>query len=183
MRALHRARRLASSAQAAAASQRSHRRLARAPAAAAKRSYQDELAELAVERASVQAARAPARAKRRLAIALYPSPVLRAPNADVTVFDAALASVAREMFTLMYKTDGVGLAAPQVGLNLRLMVYNPAGVPGEGEETVLCNPVLEESSSEEGVSEEGCLSFPGIYADVKARQRPARRAACAPPAD
>lgn len=49
------------------------------------------------------------------------------------------------------------------------MVYNPEGQPGEGEETVLCNPVLVESSVEEDLFEEGCLSFPEIYADVKVR--------------
>lgn len=63
----------------------------------------------------------------------------------------------------------MGLAAPQVGINKRLMVYNAEGVRGRGEEVVLCNPVLVEASQEEDYFEEGCLSFPGIYADVKAR--------------
>ena len=63
----------------------------------------------------------------------------------------------------------MGLAAPQVGVNQRLMVYNPEGVPGRGVEVVLCNPVLEESSEKEDLFEEGCLSFPEIYADVRVR--------------
>jgi hypothetical protein len=67
------------------------------------------------------------------------------------------------------RTDGVGLAAPQVGVNLRLMVYNAEGRPDAGEEVVLCNPVLEEVSQKEDFFEEGCLSFPEIYADVKVR--------------
>ena len=66
----------------------------------------------------------------------------------------------------------MGLAAPQVGVNKRLMVYNPEGVRGRGVETVLCNPVVVESSAVEDLFEEGCLSFPRIYADVKARARP-----------
>ncbi len=50
------------------------------------------------------------------------------------------------------------------------MVYNPEGVRGQGVEVVLCNPVLEEVSQKEDFFEEGCLSFPEIYADVKARR-------------
>ena len=78
------------------------------------------------------------------------------------------------------RTDGVGLAAPQVGVNKRLMVYNEEGVRGRGKELVLCNPVVVEMSKEEDYFEEGCLSFPGIYADVKARALSALR--CAHPA-
>ena len=58
-----------------------------------------------------------------------------------------------------------------MGVNLRLMVYNAAGRPDAGEEVVLCNPVLEEVSQKEDYFEEGCLSFPEIYADVKVRLR------------
>ena len=49
------------------------------------------------------------------------------------------------------------------------MVYNEEGVRGRGKEVVLCNPVVVETSAEEDFFEEGCLSFPGIYADVKVR--------------
>jgi hypothetical protein len=72
----------------------------------------------------------------------------------------------------------VGLAAPQVGVNKRLMVYNPEGVRGRGVETVLCNPVVVESSAVEDLFEEGCLSFPRIYADVKARPVPTHMLRC-----
>jgi len=63
----------------------------------------------------------------------------------------------------------VGLAAPQVGVNQRLLVYNPEGVKGKGVEVVLCNPVLVEASAEQELFEEGCLSFPGIYANIMVR--------------
>ena len=56
-----------------------------------------------------------------------------------------------------------------MGVNKRLMVYNEEGVRGRGKEVVLCNPVVVETSAEEDYFEEGCLSFPGIYADVKVR--------------
>ena len=174
-------------------------RAARLVAEAGKR-WQDELRELSEERQGAGPQQPPAAAQRAAAkpadsprprraplqIVKYPSPLLRRRNEDVTLFDAELARLAKEMFSVMYRcarppspsergltrahrTDGVGLAAPQVGINRRLMVYNPEGAPGEGEETVLCNPVLVESSAEEDLFEEGCLSFPEIYADVKVR--------------
>nr|KYP59861.1 hypothetical protein KK1_015302 [Cajanus cajan] len=71
------------------------------------------------------------------------------------------------MFDVMYKTDGIGLSAPQVGINLRLMVFNPVGERGEGEEIVLVNPRVSKYSKKLTLFNEGCLSFPGINADVK----------------
>lgn len=96
----------------------------------------------------------------------YPDPVLRARNKRINTFDDNLRSLADEMFDVMYKTDGIGLSAPQVGVNVQLMVFNPAGVKGEGEEIVLVNPVVYKFSKRLSVYEEGCLSFPGIYANV-----------------
>lgn len=100
-------------------------------------------------------------------IVLYPDPRLRAKNAPVTDFDDQLAANAKAMFKLMYETVGVGLAAPQVGLNLRLMVFNPAGSPDKAEqEVVLCNPKLVWKSKEKEPGEEGCLSFPEVRGQV-----------------
>jgi peptide deformylase len=73
------------------------------------------------------------------------------------------------MFKIMYETEGVGLAAPQVGVNYRLMVYNEAGEAGEGKEVVLVNPTITKFSKSKDLFEEGCLSFPKIYADVEVR--------------
>lgn len=69
-------------------------------------------------------------------------------------------------YVLLDRTDGIGLSAPQVGLNVQLMVFNPAGEPGEGEEIVLVNPRINKYSDKLVTFDEGCLSFPGIYADV-----------------
>ncbi|XP_048549803.1 peptide deformylase 1B, chloroplastic-like [Triticum urartu] len=101
-----------------------------------------------------------------LKVVQYPDPVLRARNKRINTFDDNLRSLADEMFDVMYKTDGIGLSAPQVGVNVQLMVFNPAGVEGEGEEIVLVNPVVYKFSKRLSVYEEGCLSFPGIYANV-----------------
>lgn len=60
----------------------------------------------------------------------------------------------------------MGLAAPQVGVNVRLMVFNEAGERGHGDEIVLVNPQIVSASRSTKVFEEGCLSFPNLYADV-----------------
>jgi peptide deformylase len=100
-------------------------------------------------------------------IVLYPDPRLRAKNAPVTEFGAELEAITREMFELMYATAGVGLAAPQVGLNIRLMVYNPEGSqPNPPSEIVLCNPKIVWKSKDKEEGEEGCLSFPEVNGSV-----------------
>jgi len=102
-----------------------------------------------------------------LSIKLYPSKCLRAENEPVTVFDDNLKELSKEMFKIMYETVVCGLAAPQVGVNYRLMVYNEAGAPGEGKEVVLVNPKISKFSKQKDFFEEGCLSFPKIYAEVE----------------
>lgn len=70
---------------------------------------------------------------------------------------------------LVCRDDGVGLAAPQIGVNVRLMVFNETAQPGAQEETVLVNPVILETGRATNIDVEGCLSFPLIYADVEVR--------------
>ena len=82
-------------------------------------------------------------------IVLYPDPRLRANNKAIDCFDEALAQTARDMFELMYATKGVGLAAPQVGLNIKLLVFNSAGDVDDSEnEIVLCNPIIKSKSKD-----------------------------------
>jgi len=98
-----------------------------------------------------------------LKIIFYPDPRLRKTSEPVTVFDQSLKDLAGRMLELMRGARGVGLAAPQVGENVRLFVMNPTGE--EGDDHVYVNPVLEEAEGEEE-GEEGCLSLPGINAKV-----------------
>lgn len=103
-----------------------------------------------------------------LRVLQYPHPLLRAENTEVEKFDYALKQLTKRMFKLMYASRGVGLAAPQVGINQRLMVVNWEGDPGMTKsELVLCNPRIVEMSSTTDVDVEGCLSFPGFTADVE----------------
>ncbi|GER41321.1 peptide deformylase 1B [Striga asiatica] len=114
--------------------------------------------------------------KSPLKIVEYPDPILRAKNKRVNTFDESLKNLVAEMFDgcdqilvgfLLHRTDGVGLSAPQVGINVELMVFNPVGERGEGEEIVLVNPQIKRFSRKIVPFDEGCLSFPGIYADVE----------------
>ncbi|MEA4860407.1 MAG: peptide deformylase [Sphaerochaeta sp.] len=85
----------------------------------------------------------------------------------ITKFDSGLRVLVDAMFETMAEADGVGLAAPQVGVPSRLFVINIQGV----EKRAYINPQIIETSIETDISEEGCLSIPGVWHDV---QRPAR---------
>jgi peptide deformylase len=99
-------------------------------------------------------------------VRLYGDPVLRQKALRVTEFDETLRALAQDLRDTMAAYHGVGLAANQVGVSQRVLVVD---VPLEGEERArytLVNPRIEErSGSEDG--EEGCLSIPGIYDDVR----------------
>lgn len=100
-------------------------------------------------------------------VLVYPDPILRRGGTPITRFDAELRSLAERMFEAMYVEGGVGLAAPQVGIEQKLLVLNPAGNKDDRSgERVLCNPRLLRKKGRE-FGEEGCLSFPGIQAEVE----------------
>lgn len=98
-----------------------------------------------------------------LKIIHYPDPRLRKVAEPVTKFDADLHRLTERMFELMREEQGVGLAAPQVGVNLRLFVMNASGKPED--DRVIVNPVLTDAEGNE-VGEEGCLSLPKIRANI-----------------
>lgn len=98
----------------------------------------------------------------------YPDPILTKVAAPVTEFDSKLANIVENMLLTMYEYRGVGLAAPQVGISKRIYVLNcEEDQPVEGE-IALINPEVVSTEGEQN-SDEGCLSFPGIYA---AKPRP-----------
>jgi peptide deformylase len=98
-----------------------------------------------------------------LRIIFYPDPRLKKVSAPVAAFDENLKTLAARMFELMRANRGVGLAAPQVGVNLRMFVMNATGEPED--DRVYVNPILSEAAGSEE-DEEGCLSLPGIHVDV-----------------
>ncbi|WP_017654009.1 peptide deformylase [Fortiea contorta] len=96
--------------------------------------------------------------------------VLRQPAKRITKVDDEIRLLVREMLQTMYSKDGIGLAAPQVGVHKQLIVIdlepdNPANQP-----LVLINPTIKQVSRDICVAQEGCLSIPGVYLDVKRPQ-------------
>lgn len=98
-------------------------------------------------------------------IVQFPHPTLRHKSKLLKRVDAELKSLVRQMFELMYAARGVGLAANQVHLPVRLFVANLEGEAGKGEELVFINPVLSHPKGSEE-ADEGCLSLPGLYGRV-----------------
>jgi peptide deformylase len=93
-------------------------------------------------------------------IRIYGDPVLRKKAVPVTVFDEELRAFIEQMKDDMYVSDGVGLAAPQVGRSIRLTVIDATA--GEQEPYVLINPEIYFFSEEKSDYDEGCLSVPDI---------------------
>ncbi len=94
----------------------------------------------------------------------FGDPVLRARALDVDSFDQHLKSEANQMMRIMNDSIGVGLAATQLGIMHRLIVYRKLE---EQEETALVNPTLEWVSEEKETADEGCLSLPGILVAIE----------------
>ncbi|MFO7950474.1 MAG: peptide deformylase [Candidatus Fermentibacteraceae bacterium] len=96
-------------------------------------------------------------------IQLLGSPVLRRKSRELTPEDARLLEdVLGDMKRIIRQEDGLGLAAPQVGENLRVFILRPGSLPELGVRCVFVNPELTTSGAE-ARHEEGCLSIPGIY--------------------
>ena len=100
-----------------------------------------------------------------LPIHLLGSPVLREASAPVAEVTEEVRRVVDDMFETMDAAEGVGLAANQVGLALRIAV-----VDAEGSRFAMINPVIREASGKES-EEEGCLSIPDVYAEVTRPER------------
>ena len=97
-------------------------------------------------------------------IRLFGDPILRTAAEPVTDFDKQLRALVKDLTQTLDDAQGAGLAAPQIGVGLRVFAYAVGSERG-----YLVNPVLDFPDEEEQEGEEGCLSFPGIYYDVKRR--------------
>ncbi len=108
----------------------------------------------------------------KLPVYLYGHPVLRAQCEDVKPDFPGLKELVADMFETMYASEGVGLAAPQIGKNIRLVVIDADPVKDvwpecEGRRLTLVNPQVEILDGDEISRTEGCLSVPGLSEDVK----------------
>jgi len=104
----------------------------------------------------------------KLTILEFPDPRLRTKAQPVTVFDAALKQLAADMLETMYEAPGIGLAATQVNVHRQLLVLDVT--EEKNQPMVLVNPRILESEGSQ-TYQEGCLSVPGIYADVERADR------------
>lgn len=98
-------------------------------------------------------------------IRLFGDPVLRTQADPVTDFDKELRALVRDLTETMLDEGGAGLAAPQLGVGLRVFTFDVDDVVGH-----IVNPVLSFPDAEEQDGPEGCLSIPGVYVDTKRRQ-------------
>lgn len=99
-------------------------------------------------------------------------PVLREEAEPVDAFDADLARLVEDMFETMYAAEGIGLAAPQIGISKRIFVIDTRDdADANGGRYVVINPEVVETSGETDRATEGCLSIPGIEEVV---ERPSR---------
>ena len=94
----------------------------------------------------------------------FPEKVLLNKTASVKKIDEGLKALIKDMLDTMYLNDGVGLSANQVGVDIRIAVMNPTGKSGG--EIVMINPEITKMEGTASV-EEGCLSMPGVSAEVK----------------
>ncbi len=96
----------------------------------------------------------------------YGAPELETKSTPITRFDKEIKTLAEDMLETMYAAPGIGLAAAQVGVNLRLMVIDITGGEEQGHQIIFTNP---EISEQEGIeeAEEGCLSIPGFTAMIE----------------
>lgn len=111
------------------------------------------------ERDQVELSRREREARRDIRV--IGDPVLRERALEVTTFDRGLRKLAKRMIRIMHDAPGVGLAAPQIGVLQRLLVYDVDDDP-----RVLVNPQLDEFSEETEETDEGCLSVPGVTMPV-----------------
>ncbi len=106
-------------------------------------------------------------------IIYLPDPRLRKVSAPIQTFDDQLHALIEDMFDTMYAANGVGLAAPQIGINIRLSVVDVAG--DKSQQLVLANPEI--IASEGRVEyQEGCLSVPSVYDKVYRAEKVTLRA-------
>ena len=97
----------------------------------------------------------------------YPHPALRVKCKPLTTLDEGVRTAAAEMLELMYRYEGLGLAAPQVALDYQMICINFTGEANDkDQELVAINPVIVESKGN-FKDREGCLSFPNLYQDIR----------------
>jgi peptide deformylase len=110
-----------------------------------------------------------------LQILKYGAPELRTVSKPVDIFDAKLEKISKNMIETMYSSPGIGLAAPQIGLNIRLVTIDLSVGEDPSQLMVICNPEIVSSEGEQK-NDEGCLSVPDFSDTVVRPQKLSIRA-------
>jgi peptide deformylase len=105
-----------------------------------------------------------------LKVRYYPDPILKQKAKKITMIDSSIRKLAQDMLDTMYDSDGVGLAAPQIGVSKRIMVIDVSGEDDPPKPIVFINPEIIEQDGELS-GQEGCLSFPDVFFEVKRSNR------------
>lgn len=105
-----------------------------------------------------------------LQIVVYPDPILKRRSSPLEDINGEVAKFSEAMIEAMYRYKGIGLAAPQVGENLRMLVFDLGAPEGNPKPHCLINPEIVEREGS-AIDEEGCLSLPGIRANVKRSEK------------
>jgi peptide deformylase len=100
-----------------------------------------------------------------LDIVYFGDPRLEKVSEPISEVTPEVRKLARDMFETMYYTSGVGLSAPQIGVNKRLLVIDVSGGEDRSKQLTVINPVVIETNGSQ-TGREGCLSFPGLFASV-----------------
>jgi len=101
-----------------------------------------------------------------LPVRIYGDPVLRLPTAPLESIDGTIDTLVRNMYATQVKQKGIGLSGPQIGLSRRLFTVDTTELVKDGRPQAFINPEITGTDGE-AVYEEGCLSFPGVYFDVR----------------
>jgi peptide deformylase len=112
-------------------------------------------------RAATETPQPPAAGRKIYPILKYGDPILEKPGLAIRNFDAEVERLTEDMFASMYAAQGVGLAAPQIGMSLRIAVVDVTGGKNPEAKIVLANPEIVHAEGEVR-EEEGCLSIPGF---------------------
>jgi len=108
---------------------------------------------------------------KKLTLQVYPQPILKEKMPEIEEINDDLVTHINQMFEIMYANKGIGLAANQAGWKARVVIMNLSGNrENEDEELVLINPEIIQWDKETYLDEEGCLSFPGVKAEVERKK-------------
>ncbi len=100
----------------------------------------------------------------------YPAPILRQKAKEINTFDNTLSTLIEDMAETMYDAPGIGLAAPQIGESIQLLVVHTSAEPDQHEHMAILNPKIIASEGSQ-IDEEGCLSVPDLTANVKRHKK------------